>query len=764
MEFNFYSINGGWAKKTGSVMTSYYYDDMNVLSDSVSTRSSYFYDNPVHAQVTRTETVNSSGEVLGTRTYFPDDVHMLTGLSATERETIRSLGADSLHQVAVPVQVDSWIRKGNPPQRSPIGKQRTLFTKVSDSVVLPSKVQTAKAGDLLEDRLEYTLYDGKGNLLEARKSDGSFTAYLWGHGRRYPVAKIDNARFAEVASAMALTEDRLRDFGVTDFGLLELLRPGLPKAHVSTYGYRPLVGMVSARDPSGYRMSYEYDLLNRLERTRDNDGNIETEHFYHYRGNPLELAMVDVGEIQGDDFIFTGRSSNFSVLAGGTSANYSYSWRVEHTTAPVITGTGPSIGLSLGTAYRGHLQLSCRVHDNATGNESTRIREILVYDPVPGGTVDTGGTGFIDLGSTRYTFRVFPVGGSGNFSYLWSFHRPGGSRIGPEFPGGDRLVHNFPESLGEGPIQVRCRITDNVTGQRAEYSSAALPAHPPLTLGRIGHPSHVGAVDADIRFSVAAGGGSGNRRYDWSFSRAPRLNRSTTVPNLSVRFNGPEVGPMTVSVRAVDLVTGASVTDNADLTVSPPFRGGTASVDDADQRLLVGTTARFRLSGVNGGIAPYTYRWRMEKTGSAFRQVFSGGDVANITITEAMVGNVQVYCEVTDSRGATANSVAVAVEVRSPIPGEEVPIFNGFSTVAGPVTGDMAALSVDPLMDGAPEGLLCSWEVDLGDGNGFVETSNDPRLELSLPCGGSAVVRCTVLDPATGITAAHTETMTATCN
>ncbi len=53
-------------------------------------------------------------------------------------------------------------------------------------------------------------------------------------------------------------------------------------ALMSTYTYKPLVGLTSETDPSGRTLFYEYDAAGRLIRVRDEDGKILKEHEYRY--------------------------------------------------------------------------------------------------------------------------------------------------------------------------------------------------------------------------------------------------------------------------------------------------------------------------------------------------------------------------------------------------------------------------------------------------------------------------------------------------
>ena len=60
--------------------------------------------------------------------------------------------------------------------------------------------------------------------------------------------------------------------------------PSLSSAHISTYTYRPLVGMLSATDPRGFTTYYEYDPFGRLRSIHYYEGTQKkTLKYYEYR-------------------------------------------------------------------------------------------------------------------------------------------------------------------------------------------------------------------------------------------------------------------------------------------------------------------------------------------------------------------------------------------------------------------------------------------------------------------------------------------------
>lgn len=293
---NKYNLNSHWRYLDQTIQNQY---DKNGLNP-ITTTTNYYYDNLEHLQVTRKEVLNSSSELIKTRTYYPNDKDSLSGLSTIALQAIDSL--ISKHQILVPIQVDTKITD-------------TLNNVLSDSyvrtnykdwgtslngvgnIILPETIQTSKKGSALEERVIYYKYDDKGNPLELSKKDGTHIVYIWGYNGEYPIAKIENATYVEVQSAIgappyntsieniqtlsnqdidAISEESLRT-------ALNVIRNSLPNSQVTTYTYDPLIGVTSITDPRGETVYYEYDSFNRLKFVKDKEGNILSENKYHYK-------------------------------------------------------------------------------------------------------------------------------------------------------------------------------------------------------------------------------------------------------------------------------------------------------------------------------------------------------------------------------------------------------------------------------------------------------------------------------------------------
>ena len=127
-------------------------------------------------------------------------------------------------------------------------------------------------------------YDSLGNLVEATDPDGVSTVYIWGHGGLHLVAAVGNATIEQVEKAGAplpTTTGRpptgpLPLSGIRESPLSGALSPlqeealrSIPRAEVTSYAWRPLVGLLSATDPSGRTVSYERNASGKLRRVLD---------------------------------------------------------------------------------------------------------------------------------------------------------------------------------------------------------------------------------------------------------------------------------------------------------------------------------------------------------------------------------------------------------------------------------------------------------------------------------------------------------------
>ncbi|GHU89918.1 hypothetical protein FACS1894155_07590 [Bacteroidia bacterium] len=153
------------------------------------------------------------------------------------------------------------------------------------NMYLPSSLQTQQGTHAVETRVNYA-YNPKGDLIEASKDNADQVVYLWGYNRQYPVAKIENATYAQVVGAFSGGQAAINALETAtnpDMTPVNNLRNTLTDALVTTYTYKPLVGMLSVTDPRGVKTTYEYDDFGRLKTIKDHNNSVVESYNYNYR-------------------------------------------------------------------------------------------------------------------------------------------------------------------------------------------------------------------------------------------------------------------------------------------------------------------------------------------------------------------------------------------------------------------------------------------------------------------------------------------------
>lgn len=126
-------------------------------------------------------------------------------------------------------------------------------------------------------------YDSKGKLIyKARNNGYDPVVYLWDNTGQYIVGIIRNATLNQVMQVLNCNKDYLGNMPNNCEVSMRTLRQQLPHALVTSYRYKPLVGMTVEVSPSGIERFYEYDGFGRLNGIKNDWGEYIESYKYNF--------------------------------------------------------------------------------------------------------------------------------------------------------------------------------------------------------------------------------------------------------------------------------------------------------------------------------------------------------------------------------------------------------------------------------------------------------------------------------------------------
>lgn len=157
----------------------------------------------------------------------------------------------------------------------------------TNNTILPIEVHQNKGEEninitvLTDRRLVFKKYGKWGKIIECQQDNGLSVTYLWDNKGINLIAKIENATFAQVITSLSTTETAIQNLTTPPSNL----RTVLPNAMVTTYTYKPLIGVETITDAKGDIIYYEYDNFGRFKAVKDKNNNLLSESTYNYRPN-----------------------------------------------------------------------------------------------------------------------------------------------------------------------------------------------------------------------------------------------------------------------------------------------------------------------------------------------------------------------------------------------------------------------------------------------------------------------------------------------
>lgn len=167
----------------------------------------------------------------------------------------------------------------------------TKYRQLSGNLIRPQKVSVGhRNGVIPENRIIYENYNSRGNPVYMIRDNMEKVVYLWSYNYKYPIIQIRNATYAEVKAAMGYTDEHVESLAIQPFPsassisqLAAIIKNSLPTAQVTSYTYKPLVGIEIITAPNGTSTTYKYDNAGRLSGIEGPDGRINELYEYHYK-------------------------------------------------------------------------------------------------------------------------------------------------------------------------------------------------------------------------------------------------------------------------------------------------------------------------------------------------------------------------------------------------------------------------------------------------------------------------------------------------
>jgi YD repeat-containing protein len=270
-------------------------------------------------QLIEEKVVDSKGDVLITTLKYPSDqstvspyITMVTQnvlSTIIEQSTSRLVGTTTNFLQSTKTHYDYW--------------NGTAWSSTPTNIIVPKTIESKAAGQsAYELRVQYNSYNDKGRITSFAKKDDIEKVQVWGYNKSYLVAEVIGATHAQVAGV--LNQTIINDMSTSDAAMrteLNKIRTYYPTARVSTYTYKPLVGMTSVTDINNRTIYYEYDAFNRLTVIRDQHNNVLKKICYNFSGHPEE-CQVFYNTIQSGSFTrndcpsgYTGSTVTYTVPA-----------------------------------------------------------------------------------------------------------------------------------------------------------------------------------------------------------------------------------------------------------------------------------------------------------------------------------------------------------------------------------------------------------------------------------------------------------------
>ncbi|WP_024771053.1 PKD domain-containing protein [Aquimarina macrocephali] len=488
----------------------------------------YTYDNPYGQLKTQTHTDSDDKNMITEYTYPYDKSSVVNDALVAQ------------NRITTPIETK------NTEGTTLMTTQILEFKNWGNGIVLPEITKIAKGSDTPEARLTYLQYDTQGNPLEVSQVDGRHIMYVWGYNNTLPIAKIDNASYIGIpATAITLITQLQTASNTENTAGEELTMRNLFKdlrehtyfknAEISGYTYDPLVGVTSMTDPEGYTMYYQYDEMNRLQYTLDQEQYIAQQLRYNYQGQQSDVLGDVTIQLSVSGSVQPNQAVTFTANTSGNGGANLYTWSVNGTQEQCDSTTS----FTKTFASEGTYTVSVLIYNTQTKHRVSKTLNVVVaYPPITIPVVSANYSHVIT--GTNVNFSASGIGGgTGDFRYEWYVNTIKQASTATTFTYTTNTAATY---------TVYFKVIDNRSGKSTDSEVRSLHVYNPLNVPSVIASKTYIVKGTNISFSAhGIGGGSGSRGYEWYVNNVKQSATGTSYSN-----NFPTAGEYTVKFRVID--------------------------------------------------------------------------------------------------------------------------------------------------------------------------------------------------------------------
>ncbi|MEM6631276.1 MAG: RHS repeat domain-containing protein [Bacteroidota bacterium] len=273
-----YSYASYWIRNEESIQHTY--ESGFQTTPPVTLRTQYFYENPVHKQVSRITIENSDNTLQETRLYYPDD-DLPSVYSADEILEIQKLNSDNLYHINEVVATEQYY---NTTER--VFLEKRTYETITDRTLLTG-ISNSNGSNTLEKVAEFKYINNSAYPIELKRPNGPPTIIMYSYREYLPVIQIQGIDLRNDTDGLMdqlplLSALLNKDDDVAIQADLESIRQTFPEALITTYTYDERLLLKSITGPDGVKVSYSYDPLGRLIQSSDDDNKLLQAIEYNY--------------------------------------------------------------------------------------------------------------------------------------------------------------------------------------------------------------------------------------------------------------------------------------------------------------------------------------------------------------------------------------------------------------------------------------------------------------------------------------------------